>query len=80
MKIWIARIGLAVALISVGYLWGHWSVPEVRAQGSRQIVVPKSAGHYVGSNMDFFFFEDSAGTIRGFNYDMGSQVITLTRQ
>jgi hypothetical protein len=81
MKSWFVRIGLAVALISAGYLIGHWSVPAVHAQQVINANVPKSMGHFVVATGTYFYFEDSAGTIRLIDVSQNAHPqIVVTRQ
>ena len=63
MKAWIVRVMLAVALIAVGFVWGHTSVTVVHAQITTS--VPRAYGHLVLiTSGGLLVFEDNVGTLR----------------
>jgi hypothetical protein len=63
MKLWIAKLSLALALVSAGYFWGHYSTPGV-VHAQTPVTIPKAWGHCVGSVAGDVILEDNAGNIR----------------
>ncbi len=78
MKTWVVRIGVAVALILVGYVGGHYKGTIVHAQQYTS-TIPKAWGHLVGGNMPFLIFEDGAGTIRVVHAQTGEVAVQANR-
>lgn len=62
MKAWIARVGLAFALVLVVYFLGHMSPTVVKAQSN--VTIPKAWGHVVGVGGREVTLEAGDGTIR----------------
>jgi len=78
MKTWVVRIGVAVVLILVGYVGGHYKGTIVHAQQYTP-TIPKAWGRCVGGGVPFLIFEDSAGTIRVVQANTGEVAVQANR-
>ncbi len=77
MKAWIARVGLVIASVFVGYLLGHMSPTVVKAQSN--VTIPKAWGHVVAGGGQYVHLEATDGTIREVDLQDGSLVMQVGR-
>lgn len=79
MKLWALRILFALALLSIGYTWGHYSTAVVHAQQPTQVSIPKDWGPIIGTMTGILILQDRAGTIRLVAADTGAVGELITR-
>jgi hypothetical protein len=79
MKAWILRVAFALAMVLLGYTWGHKSPAVVHAQEITQLNMPKAWGPVIGTMTGVLVFQDRNGIIRLVQADTGEVAETITR-